>query len=106
MNEEYFEQLGRLIGPLPERQAAFGCDSCQTIWYGYEEAAPDGRHPRPDSFCPHCGSETVRALPEIPGALALKSWIDWPEDCPSMEADTEPEPTQADQTAGRRPPQP
>lgn len=111
MNQEYFEQLGRLVGPLPEKLAVFRCESCNEFWYGHEEIAPDGRHPRPDRYCPHCGGDQVRELPDFPGALVVKSWVDWPEECPSMETDESPseaeaEATGTDGTAGRRPPRP
>lgn len=109
MNQEYFEQLGKLVGPLPEKLVPFACRACNEIWYGHEEISPDGRHPRPDRYCPHCGSQQVHELPELPGALIVKSWVDWPGDCPSMEADSNPseaEATQANEPVGRRPPSP
>ena len=106
MNDEYFEQLGRLVGPYPERQVAFGCEACNGVWYGYEEIAPDGRHPRPDRYCPNCGEQRVVEIGDLPGALVMKSWVEWESDRPSMEADTttESDASQAVQSTGRRPP--
>lgn len=87
MNDAFFEELGRLVGPLPENLIAFGCSECTEIWYGHEEVSPDGRHPRPDRFCPNCGSDACGELPDLPGALVLKSWVEWPRDCPTMDVD-------------------
>jgi hypothetical protein len=84
MKTDYFDDLGRLVGPVTEYRAAFLCNDCNAVWYGHEEMSPDGRHPPPDNYCPSCGGEDVDHTDALPGALVLKSWVEWPEDCPSM----------------------